>query len=155
MDGGTIENEIILVFDNRENLLKMVTKIISRFENQPKHIFLIDGLGAALSALLLVLLIGRFDSFFGMPKPVIDNLSLLPIAFSVYSLSGYFWNPKHWQVLLKMIAVANILYCCLSLGLVIYHFEHLTIYGILYFLIEKIIVMTLAFVEWKLSNYPI
>ena len=131
----------------------MITKIVSIFKNQPTQIFLIDGLGAIVSALLLFLILGNFEFFFGMRKSVIDKLAILPIAFSIYSLSCYFINAKNWRVLLKIIAVANILYCCLSFGLVINQYEHITIYGILYFLIEKMIVITLALIEWQLSNY--
>jgi len=118
---------------------------------KPLWVFLIDGLGAAMSALLLLLLIVPFQSFFGFPSDAALKLSVLPFLFSIYSLTCYFTKPSS-TVFLKIIAVANILYCLLSLGLVLIYFAQLTIFGLLYFLVEKLIVVPLAIWEWKLSK---
>lgn len=116
-----------------------------------KWAFLIDGIGAAMSALLLLLVIVPFQTFFGFPSDAALKLSVLPLIFSIYSLTCYFTKPSS-PVFLKIIAVANILYCLLSLGLVIFYFAQLTVFGLLYFLIEKLIVVPLAVWEWKLSK---
>jgi hypothetical protein len=118
---------------------------------KPRWVFLIDGIGAAMSALLLLLLIVPFQSFFGFPSDVAIKLFVLPLIFSIYSLTCYFTKPSS-PVFLKIISVANILYCLLSLGLVIFYYAQLTIFGLLYFLIEKLIVVPLAVWEWKLSK---
>ena len=59
---------------------------------------------------------------------------------------------EHWKPYLKMIAFANLLYCCLTIGLVLYWNKALTNLGLLYFLSEVGIVITLALVELKTAS---
>jgi hypothetical protein len=62
-------------------------------------------------------------------------------------------NPAKWQIFLKIIAFANLFYCFITFGLVIYYFNSITILGIMYFIIEKIIVIPLAVFELKLTKH--
>jgi hypothetical protein len=55
----------------------------------------------------------------------------------------------NWPPFLRMISTANLLYCCLTLGLVIYYFPVLTILGVVYFIAEIMVVCGLVFVELK------
>ncbi len=138
-------------FDNLNFL--MIHRLIVGMKHffKPDKVFLIDGIGAAISAILLLLLIAPFESFFGFPAFAAINLALLPVIFSIYSLSCYWSKPKS-AIYLKIIAVANIFYCLLSLGLMIHYFHQLTLFGLLYFLIEKLIVLPLAMWEWKIAS---
>jgi hypothetical protein len=115
-------------------------------------IFLIDGIGAAISFALLWILIINFYEIFGFPIEVAKRLSLMPLIFSIYSISCYLWKPLNWQYWLRGIAIANLLYCTVSLWLLTKYFEQLTIYGILYFVIEKIIIIPLAWLELKMAK---
>jgi hypothetical protein len=117
-----------------------------------KQIFLIDGLGALLSLSLLLALTLTIEGFFGVPRQALLALCLLPLVFSIYSLSCHFLKPLRWSLFLRVIAIANLFYCGLTLGLVIAYFESLTTLGLLYFVIEKAIVIPLAIVEWRLSR---
>lgn len=119
---------------------------------KPDKVFQIDGIGAAISALLLMLVIAQFEFFFGFPVNVAKWLSVLPFAYSVFSLTCHWCKPKS-SIYLKIIVAANILYCIITIGLVVYFFNKITIFGILYFLIEKMIVIPLAFWEWKLASF--
>jgi O-antigen/teichoic acid export membrane protein len=119
---------------------------------RPENAFLIDGIGAAFSALLLIIIIVPFESFFGFPSDVAVSLAILPIVFCVYSLTCHFTKPKYWSIFLRSIAICNLLYCVLTITLVMYFFQQLSVFGILYFLIEKFIVIPLAIWEWKVSN---
>jgi len=121
-------------------------------ESDSKHIpqiFLVDGLGALLSFSLLVVL-AQAESFFGMPQQILYRLLPLPVIFCIYSLSCYWLNPIRWKVFLSIIATANMLYCCLTLWLMYTYFHQLTIWGILYFLNEKLVVTTLSVFEFEL-----
>lgn len=119
---------------------------------KPDKVFLIDGIGAVISALLLLLLIAPFESFFGFPAFAAINLAALPVIFSIYSLSCYWSKPKS-AIYLKIISIANLTYCLITVGLVIYYFTKITIFGIVYFLIEKMIVIPLAVWEWKMASF--
>ena len=124
-----------------------MTKIF-RVENA----FLIDGIGAAMSALFLIMIIAPFESFFGFPSDVAIYLAILPLVFCVYSLTCHFTKPKNWSTFLTCMAICNILYCVLTITMVIYFFQQLSIFGIIYFLSEKLIIIPLSIWEWKVSK---
>jgi hypothetical protein len=118
----------------------------------PNKAFLIDGIGAAISAILLLTLIVPFEPFFGFPSAVAGKLAALPLVFCMYSLTCHFTTTTTSPILLKIIATGNLLYCLLSITLVIYFFQKLTIFGIIYFIIEKTVVVPLALWEWRIAS---
>lgn len=118
----------------------------------PSKIFLTDGIGALLTAILLGGVLAQFESIFGMPKSILYDLVIIVGIFSIYSLTCYFQKPKNWQFYLKIIAIANLLYCCITLGLVIFNFQKLTTLGILYFVIEILIIVALVVIEFKTAR---
>jgi hypothetical protein len=128
----------------------MKANILSRLINNPKTIFLIDGFGALLTAIILLAILMPFQDFFGMPKDILTFLSLIALAFAIYSFCCYFFLIGNWKPFLFGISIANFLYCCLTLGLVYFFYSELTVLGVGYFLAEVVVVMGLVLVEWKL-----
>lgn len=116
-----------------------------------KQLFLIDGLGAVLTAVLLSQVLARFETTFGMSRDICHFLAGMAGSFAVYSLSCHCLLRENWKPYLKGIAVANTMYCLVTLGLVIYLFASLTWLGILYFLGEILVVLGLAAVEFSRS----
>ena len=123
--------------------------IIKRFTLQPKTLFLIDGLGALVTAFFLFVILRTYNVYFGMPQNTLTYLSLIAIVFCLYSITCYFFLKDNWRPFLKTISMANLLYCCLTMGLVIYYYPSLTILGVSYFLAEIIVVFVVVFVELK------
>jgi hypothetical protein len=123
--------------------------ILSRLNN-PKTIFLIDGFGALLTAIILLAILMPFQDFFGMPKDILTFLSLIALAFAIYSFCCYFFLERNWKPFLFGISIANFFYCCLTLSLVYFCFAELTGLGVTYFMVEVLVVMGLVIVEWKL-----
>ncbi len=115
----------------------------------PKRVFLADGLGALLSAFLLGIVLVRFESSFGMPKNTLYILAILAGFFAAYSFACYFFVDKIWKPYLKAIAFANLLYCCLTLGLTLYFYTALTTLGVVYFFAEIGVIITLVIIEFK------
>ena len=118
-----------------------------------KNLFLIDGIGALVSAIFLGIVLVSLHSLIGMPRNILYLLAVIPCFFAVYSFTCHFAAIKNWQPYLKIIAVANLLYCCLTLGLVLGLREQLTYLGIGYFIIEIIIVVALAIFEWRTAQF--
>lgn len=119
----------------------------------PQKLFLVDSLGALLSAILLGLILARFEKIFGMPQNVLYILAVIPCIFTVYSFLCFLSKTAHWRPLMKIIAIANLLYCCLTAGLMVYFYQKLTVLGLIYFILEIIIVISLAFIEWKTASH--
>ncbi|HEU4470778.1 MAG TPA: hypothetical protein VFR58_06845 [Flavisolibacter sp.] len=122
-------------------------KLIEQFSLRPERLFLLDGTGALLTAALLFFLLKPFNEFIGMPGQVLSWLSLIALFFAFYSISCALLLKGNWRPFLRIIMIANILYCCLTGGLVIYFFSELTLLGIAYFLSEIAIICSLVFLE--------
>lgn len=125
---------------------------INKAISNPKSLILFDGFGALLSAFLLGVILIKFEHLFGMPPKALYVLAILPCFFAVYDFACYFLAKKNWSLFIKIIAALNLLYCCISIGYVFYHFQKLTILGHLYFVGELIIVLVLVFIEFKTAS---
>lgn len=119
----------------------------------PKQLFLIDALGACLSAFCLGIIIPSLENFFGMPRTILYLLAVIPCFFAVYSFICFLKFPERWPLFLKGIAFANILYCILSIAMMVYFRELLTVYDWIYFILEIIIVGIVVRFELKAAHY--
>ena len=126
-----------------------MTKSVQQFIKKPRNIFLLDGFGALLTAVLLFFVLRNFNAFFGLSKTILEYLSLLALTFSIYSILCYFLIKNNWKSFLKTICIANILYCILTFGIVVYHCKSISIFGMAYFLGEIIIISGLILLEIK------
>ncbi len=113
----------------------------------PKRLFLIDGFGALLTTFSLFAILRTFNEYIGMPQTTLVFLSIIALAFSFYSFCCFLLVNNNWHPFLRAISIANLLYCCLTLVLVIYNYPRLTFLGVTYFLLEIIIVCGLVFIE--------
>ena len=119
----------------------------------PKRVFLVDGLGALLTALLLGVVLARFEALFGMPKTTLYFLSPIAFFYSIYSFCCCFFNFNNWRPYLKTIIIANALYFVLTIGLLFYFYKQLTIVGLVYFLLELMVMCFLIFLEFKVLSH--
>lgn len=116
-----------------------------------KKIFIIDGLGALLSAILLLIIV-QFEPFFGISKHLAYFLIPIPLFFSLYSFLSFFFGNEKWRLLLKGIAIANLLYGVLTLYIVLTHHKTITNIGISYFFSEMLILVILAVIELRIAT---
>ena len=117
-----------------------------------KKLLLIDFAGALSSTFLLGVVLVQFQSIFGMPSDALYFLSIVACCFAIYSLSSYFITRENRKVFLRVIAYANTIYCCVTLGLIIYFKDSLTLFGFMYFITEMVIITVLAIIEFKVSR---
>ncbi len=130
----------------------MFSILINKARSSPKRLFLVDGLGAVLSAFLLGVVLVRLESFFGIPRTTLYFLAFLPCLFAVFDLYSYQNNGDNTSRFLRGIATANLLYCCLSIGLAFYHVNEITVFGWIYIIIEVVIIIILSVVEFKVAR---
>jgi len=127
-----------------------IKNILTILIKMPKRIFLIDSIGAFMTAFLLFTVLKTWHTHIGMPSKTLSILSCIALGFSIYSaLCFAFFNTKKWKLFLKIIATSNLLYCCFTLGLLIFNFTKLTAIGLIYFGGEIIIICLLAFLEFS------
>ena len=114
-----------------------------------KNIFLLDGMGALVSAAIMGLLVAQQVSFFGLPSNAAYFLAAFPCVFFVYSIYCYLNLATDWKPYLKMISIANLLYCFISIGVVFYHYAALTNLGLTYFILEIIVILIVVVLELR------
>ena len=129
--------------------------MIDKLTSNPKQLFLIDGLGAVLTIFFLVVILAGFEDRFGMPQNILYGLSLVVCVYAIYSFSCYFFLRGKWRPYLKAIAMANLLYCLITIGLVFYFYQSLTILGLLYFFLEVVVIGGLVVIEWRVVTNSI
>lgn len=133
----------------RSSLLEAYKKL----KLNPGRIFLVDSIGAFISALFLFAILASNEPYFGMPRMELIFLSLIAFTFCIYSLCCYLFVQSRRKTFLKVIMVANILYCCLTVGLVLYHFPNLTMLGMIYFLVECMLIIGLVGLEYRMLGF--
>ena len=116
---------------------------------KPRNLFLLDGIGAIVSATFLGVILVRLEQYIGMPNDTLYLLAILALGLSLYSLSCYLFFPSKWKPFLKFIAAANSMYCLFTLCLIGYHFQSLSLLGLSYFLLEICVIILLVRIEWK------
>ena len=122
-------------------------KAFKKIDSNPRILFLVDGLGAILSAFMLGVVWVRWENIFGIPPTSLYLLALLPCLFAGYDFYCYQKKSGNVGAYLQGIGFLNLAYCVLSMGLAIYHYEQLTYFGWIYILIEIVIVVLLSLLE--------
>jgi hypothetical protein len=121
--------------------------LIDKLSTDVKKIFLIDCLGAFFTAFFLIVIPLVFSNVFGMSETLLGYLSLVACMYTAYSFCCYTFVRINWRPYLKAIAIANMAYCGLTIALVIYCRQSLTVFGLLYFLLEIIVMACLILIE--------
>lgn len=129
----------------------MFNQIIKSAQSNPKVLFLIDGAGAIISAFFLGVVLVKMEKYFGIPSSTLYFLATLPVIFAVYDAYSYLKGNK-LSYSFKLIALMNLSYCIISIGFILYHFKTMTILGHFYIIIELLIVISLAIIEFKVAN---
>lgn len=113
----------------------------------PKKIFLLDGIGAIMTAICLFSMEFVLNLELGMPKIWMRTLIVIAICLSIYSFSSYFITKENWTSILKILSIANLSYCLLTFSLIIVHFKGLSLIAMVYFPLEIIAILILVALE--------
>lgn len=129
-----------------------VREIINQLARNPQKLFLIDSLGAMLTAIFLFIVLRYFNEYVGMPQAILTFLSVIAVFFCIYSLACFFFLEKNWVLFIRLIGIANLLYAILTIGILTMYYPRLTIIGISYFLIEIAVICGLVYIELKVAK---
>lgn len=129
-----------------------MNKLINHFTERQKTLFLVDSIGAVMTAFFLFVVMRQFNEYFGMPETVLSYLSVIAVCFCVYSTACFLFLKTGWAPFIRLIGIANLLYCALTIGLLIKYNPLLTIIGTTYFLIEIAIICGLSYIELNVAT---
>ncbi|OOG77662.1 hypothetical protein [Algoriphagus sp. A40] len=126
--------------------------VINRLGKEPRKLFLIDCLGALLTAILLFVVLRAYHEFFGVAVETLSLLAGIAAVFCIYSASCFLFLKANWVPFIKAISFANLLYCMVTLGLVFLPGSKITLAGKIYFLTEILVVCGLVYVELAVAK---
>lgn len=130
----------------------VLEKWTNRFVKNPKTLFLMDSIGAFLTALILFLLLRNLSEYFGMPKAAVTLLSAIAACFCFYSAACFLLLKEKWPLYIRIISFANLLYCVLTFALLFIYYHQLTVLGLFYFLAEIVIISLLVYIELRAAG---
>lgn len=119
----------------------------------PRNMFLIDGIGATLTAILLSVVLTSVQQYIGLPVSVLFVLSAITVLYALYSFSCYWLVTSNWKPYLKTIIIANGLYACSTIALLLYYFQQVTAIGLIYFALEFLVMLVLIIFETKVLSH--
>lgn len=131
---------------------KIINKLINHFLEKPKTLFLVDGVGAILTAFVLFVIMRQLNEYFGMHKTVLTCLSVIACFFCIYSATCFLFLKSRWTLFINIIGISNLLYCFLTMGLLIKYHALLTTIGVIYFIAEIAIICALGYIEIKVAK---
>lgn len=126
--------------------------IIDRANQDPHFIFLIDGIGASITALALLLILPHLPEVFTMPVNILYFLGTIALLFAAYSLGNYFAKLSKVKLLISIIAFANLAYCLFSVFIMLQLGDRLSSMDVVYFVGEVMIISALAIFELKVAK---
>ncbi len=129
-----------------------IRSIIYYFSRNPRKLFLIDGLGAALTTFFLFFVLRPYHNYFGVPINILTYLSIIGLIYCAYSMSCYFLLKDYWSSSLRTIGISNLLYAISTIVLLYSYYNVLTRIGLFYFLAEILIIVLLVYVELRVAN---
>lgn len=115
----------------------------------PKTLLLFDGFGALVSAFFLGVLLVQFQSYVGMPTDVLYSLASLALLYALFGLSAFLFIKKGWSGYLKIVVIANLIHCAITVGFLITYRQDLLLFGWIYFVLEIVIILLIVSVELR------
>lgn len=128
-------------------MIRFSHTLSKKLTGRPNNIFLLDGFGALLTAFMLSVVLAGFEHFFGMPRNVLYMLAAIAGVFAVYSLCCYRFVSRNHRPFLLGIIIANLSYCILSIAMALCYFQQLKTPGLVYFILEIVVILALVFIE--------
>jgi len=126
--------------------------VIRYFTEHTKTLFLVDGLGAVLTTFNLFFVLSHFHPYIGMPVHVLNYLSIIGLVFMVYSFACFLLLKGNWTPYLRAISIGNLTYCVLTMALVYLYLNQLTRLGVLYFVLEIVVIFLVVYVELRVAS---
>ena len=130
---------------------RVIKELTDQLAKRPKTLFLIDSVGALLTALFLFVILRNFSPYIGMPKRVLNLLWPIAACFFFYSATCFLFLKEKWVFFIRIIIFANSLYCLLTLMILFMHYKQLTNLGLAYFSAEIAIIGGLIYIELQVS----
>lgn len=134
-----------------QNTKMSIENTINYLTGNPRMMLLIDAIGAFFTAFMLGIVLTNYTDVFGMPKNVLQPLAIAALCFALYSFIGYLFTNTY-KPYIRVIAFANLCYCLASTIITVKYYQSLSISGIMYFIGEIAIILSMVYIELRVAN---
>ncbi len=141
-----------IVFYHINLVAIMGSRIVEYFIRSPRALFLTDCIGAFTTSFSLFFFLRNMEGYFSMPADILVALSIVAAVFCVYSGSCFLVLKRNWSPYLRVIMIANSLYCLLTIALLVVNYPVLTILDMIYFCGEILIIAILVLIEFNVTR---
>lgn len=121
--------------------------MLNRFIEHPKLVFLLDAIGAVFTAFFIGIVLVNLQTYIAMPKQILYTLAVMALVFCTYSGCCFLFLKGNIKPFLKVLIIANLLYCCITIGLLLFFSKQLTDWAYLYFIAEILIIIAVVLIE--------
>ncbi len=125
----------------------MLKKTIHHLARQPRKLFLADSLGAALSTGVLVSVLSCFSASFAIPERALICLVIPAAVLCICSMACFLFLKDNYAPFIGAIALANLLYCMLTVLLLLRYLSDVTSLAVMYFSMEAALIGGLVYIE--------
>ena len=129
-----------------------IQKTVHFFTDRPSRLFLLDSIGAILSAALLLLLHFVFQVTNGLPPLIVYALVAAALFLSAYSLTCSWLLRRCHARYLRVIALLNGTYLLTVCILLVLYCSRLHPILIICFILESVVLGFLIYLELKVTN---
>lgn len=126
--------------------------VIDRLAKEPRKLFLVDFLGAFLTAFLLFAVLRAYHEVVGVASGTLTLLAGIAVVFCIYSACCFLFLKGNWVPFIQAISIANLLYCMVTLGLIFIPGSEISLAGKIYFLGEILVVCGLVYAELAVAK---
>lgn len=122
---------------------------ISKLSNNPKRLFKVDGIGAALSCASFIILSSISVDYLGIPKNILLALGGIAFLFCVTDILFWYIDAFVDKLGLTIMVIFNVFYCLLTLALLLVISKSITPLGLVYIITETTLIVFLILIEVK------
>jgi predicted neutral ceramidase superfamily lipid hydrolase len=121
--------------------------------NDPRRLLLLDAMGALVTFVMTEFLLASGLVPTGLPAATLHVLAYVAAGLFCVALAAHRFAPDPRRAL-GVMAIANLVYCSVTVMACVLHSTSLTLWGLIYFPAELVLVALLVFREWELSAQP-
>ncbi len=122
------------------------------FIKKPKSLFFVDGIGAFYTASMLLIFKHIFINYIGLPTILFDYLAIMACCMGLFSMTVNMFVKKDLYKYLRAIAIVNLIYCTITIGILILNYKQVMIWEVAYFVIEVLVVFPLILIEIRVCQ---
>lgn len=121
-----------------------VNSVLHKFAKRPKILFLLDGVGAFVSALFLAFILPAIQDKIGLSREHLLYLATFAGFLLLIDVYRFMAANDKWEKRIRLVIMLNLIYCAVSVVVVGLSYQTITALGLIYFAGEIFVILLLV-----------